>query len=65
MQAVTGEHDLPVVSVSKAASDGIYPVEYTLRSPGRYRMVVTDSSGQVRNSRSSAVGLFLPNPSRS
>lgn len=48
MHAVDDEHGLPVVSVRKTATDGVYPVEYTLQHPGRYQMVVTDASGRVR-----------------
>lgn len=47
MRAVPDERGLPVVSVSKLASDGMYPVEYTLQYPGRYLMIVTDAGGRV------------------
>lgn len=37
----------PVVAVRKEASHGVYPIEYTLRYPGSYRMKITDRQGEV------------------
>ncbi|CAB1118564.1 unnamed protein product [Ectocarpus sp. CCAP 1310/34] len=35
------------VSVEHEASNGVYPIQYTLRIPGRYDMRITDVAGQV------------------
>eukprot|EP00752_Nemacystus_decipiens_P013402 g11867.t1 len=48
LRAAPDEHGSSVVSVQKVASDGVYPVEYTLHHPGRYRMAVTDATGKVK-----------------
>lgn len=63
MRVVPDERGLPVVTVRKEASEGIYPVEYTLRHPGRYGMIVADAEGRVRirayfDSRVSNLGRF-------
>ena len=60
MNAVPGEHGLPVVSVRKEASDGVYPIEYTLQHPGRYRMIVTDAGGTVRARARRILALVFP-----
>eukprot|EP00752_Nemacystus_decipiens_P008994 g8029.t1 len=51
LRAAPDEHGSSVVSVQKVASDGVYPVEYTLHHPGRYRMAVTDATGKFVGSR--------------
>lgn len=48
MRVVPDEHGRSIVSLSKVASDGVYPVEYTLLYPGRYRMAVMDAEKNVR-----------------
>ncbi|CAM9179206.1 unnamed protein product, partial [Hapterophycus canaliculatus] len=41
-----GDDGRTAVSVRKEASQGVYPIEYTLRYPGRYRMSITDAQGE-------------------
>eukprot|EP00903_Cladosiphon_okamuranus_P013779 g12825.t1 len=47
MGAVPDEQGIMMVSVRKVASNGVYPVEYTLQYPGCYRMIVADAGSRV------------------
>lgn len=45
---VPAKHDgRTAISIRKVASGGVYPIEFTLRHPGRYRMSITDARREV------------------
>ncbi|CAM9503533.1 unnamed protein product, partial [Ectocarpus fasciculatus] len=46
LRVAPAEDGRTIVSVDKEASNGVYPIQYTLRIPGRYDMRITDMAGQ-------------------
>lgn len=47
LRVAPAEDGRTIVSVDHEASNGVYPIQYALRIPGRYDMRITDVAGQV------------------
>ncbi|CBJ28503.1 conserved unknown protein [Ectocarpus siliculosus] len=47
LRVAPAEDGRTIVSVDHESSNGVYPIQYTLRIPGRYDMRITDVAGQV------------------
>ncbi|CBJ28494.1 hypothetical protein Esi_0107_0035 [Ectocarpus siliculosus] len=50
LRVTPAEDGRTIVSVDHEASNGVYPIQYTLRIPGRYDMSITDVAGQGNGS---------------
>ncbi|CAN0209714.1 unnamed protein product, partial [Ectocarpus sp. 12 AP-2014] len=55
LRVAPAEDGRTIVSVDIEASNGVYPIQYTLRIPGHYDMRITDVAGQVIDGGSRAV----------